>query len=515
MSILLPRTFLRLSVTLFVVWFFADVSANLSFAQEIKSEDRIGSNKDFDMCEDFRFKRITKLVKDGKISQQQGYNIWKRIESDKEIVKKILGEAVVANELTRDQADRLLPLIDANMTYVDSQHGRFGQPKELKDGQFKAGEITSEHRDAVYRRLTAANERGEIYDYDVASIMKQLYAGFDSEAAAVEQIAKYRGALNPRIAQSGSQSRVLQLAKMQRGRAKNRNGYGANELKIEAPGDWIKSLEEPIYSGPQPGEKVPSLTAINLRGDQAGQEFDPVDLASEKLHLMFFVSESRTFGRFLGQLRQQLQTIEANSKHRWAMSVIVCTDDANEAEKNFSVLDQRYPKNLIVGLSKDGSAGPPAYGLDKNLTATVIVVKEGKVAHNLPYSGNAFYTQPHILGAIAKAMEVDHDTLRKYISGTPADAASEASGRRMQGNRANTGATITNTFRERLSQCLKRGAITREQAGELLQISRDATALSAKVAELVKAETLTREEAKQLLSAAQVDSGQSDGNRDR
>ena len=470
------RTVLRLCVALFILGIYASVSSHSSFAQEIKYEDRVGSNKDFDMCEDFRFKRITKLVKDGKISQQQGYNIWKRIQSDKEAVTKVLGEAVAANELTQDQADRLLPLIDTEMTYFDSRHGRFGQPKELKDGQFKAGEVTAKNRDAVYERLIAANGRGEMYDYDVASIMEQLYAGFDSEAAVVGGVAKYRGALNPRIAQSGSQARVAQNVQMQRGVGNNRNGYGATEIKIADPAEWNKNLEKPIYSGPQPGEKVPSLTAINLRGDQAGQEFDPVDLAGDKLHLMFFVSESRTFGRFLGQLRQQLRAIEENSKQPWAMSVIVCTDDANKAEKGFAVLDQRYPQNLVVGLSKDGSAGPPAYGLDKNLTATVIVAKNGKVAHNLPYAGDAFYTQPHILGAIAKAMEVDHDTLRKYIAETPGDAASAANyGRGMQGNREKSNATPKKGFRKKLAPLVLSEKITRAEAGKLFQLSGDET----------------------------------------
>jgi hypothetical protein len=511
----LTRTLLRLCMTLLVVCFFADVSTNSSFAQEIKYEDRIGSKTDFDTCEDFRFKRITKLVKDAKISQQQGYNIWKRIQSDKEAVKKVLGETVAANELTQDQADRLLPLIDMEMNYVDSRHGRFGKPKELKDGQFKAGEVTAKNRDAVYQRLIAANERGEMYDYDVASIMKQLYAGFDSEAAVVEEVANYRGALNPRIAQSGSQARVLQNAQMERGGGNNRNGYGSNEIKIADPAEWTKNLEKPIYSGPQPGEKVPSLTAINLRGDQAGQEFDPVELAGDKLHLMVFVSKSRTFGRFLRQLRQQLQSIEENSKQPWAMSVIVCTDDANEAEKSFTVLDQRYPKNLVVGLSKDGSAGPPAYGLDKNLTATVIVVKNGKVANNLPYVGNAFYTQPHILGAIAEAMEVDHDTLRKYIGSTPGDAATEANGRGMQGNKGKSKATPKKGFRKKLVTLVLSEKITRAEAGELFQLSGDETALRTKVEELVKAEKLTGAEAKELLSSDRVEGEQSREKTDR
>ena len=211
-----------------------------------------------------------------------------------------------------------------------------------------------------------------------------------------------------------------------------RNGYayGAREVKIAHPADWIKNLENPVFSGPQPGEAVPNFAATNLRGDQAGADLDPIALAKGKLHLMIFANRSRTFGRFLGQLRKQLQSIEEKSGQPWAMSLTVCTDDANEAATSFTVLDQRYPKNLVVGLSNDGSAGPPAYGLDRNLTATVIVAKNGTVTHNLPYAGDAFYSQPHILGAIAEAMEIDHDTLRKWISDTPGDAALAARARR-------------------------------------------------------------------------------------
>lgn len=484
--------------------FLANAQSGFSFscyAQELQYDDRIGSNKGFDMCEDFRFKRITKLISDGKISEQQGYKIWKRIRSDKDAVKRILSNAVAAGELSQGQADRLLPLVDVEMTYFDSQHGRFGQPKELEQGQFKRGEVTAENRTSIYKRLIAANEKGSIYDFDVASIMKQLYAGFDETTASIEDIAAYRGAMNPRIAQSGSQARVLQMVKMKRnpqtGNQQNRGSYGKGELKIAAPADWIKDLEEPIYSGPQPGEKVLPLTVINLRGSKAGQEFDPVKLAGDKLHLMFFVSESRTFGRFLGQLRNQLQTIEANSKQPWAMSVIVSTDDVNEAEKSFAILDERYPKNLLVGVSKDGAAGPPAYGLDKNLTATVIVAKNGNVLHNLPYVGNAFYTQPHILGAIAEAMKIDHDTLRKYINGQPGDAAGVAAMRGKSGQRQGA----TNSFREQLTPLVVNQKLSRSEAVQLLSILNNSAELEAKLERLVKANKLTQADAQQLLKS--------------
>lgn len=470
-------------------------------AQEIEYDDRMGSNKDFDMCEDFRFKRITKLVNDGKISQQQGYNIWKRIQSDKAAVTKVLNQATTAGELTEHQAARLLPLLDMEVTYMESRHGWFGQPKELGEGQFQAGEVSPKNRAAVYQRLVAANERGEMYDYDVASIMKQLYAGFDPESAPVEEVAEYRGALNPRIGQSGSQARVLQNAQMERDR-KGRRGYGQAEIEITDPADWKKQQEKTIYSGPQPGERVTSISAINLRGDSAGRELDPVETAGDKLHLMFFVGKSRTFGRFLGQLGKQLQVIETNSQQPWAMSVIVCTDDANEAQKSFTVLDQRYPQNVLVALSKDGSAGPPAYGLDKNLTATVLIVKDGKVLHNFAHAGDAFYAQPHILGALADAMQIDHATLRQFISDTPGDAAGAAERRKRSMNGA--GSTAAAGFRQKLGPLVRNQRLTRTQAGELLQLSNQPNALQAKLASMVKAKELTQAEADALTPPSQT-----------
>ena len=280
--------------------------------------------------------------------------------------------------------------------------------------------------------------------------------------------------------------------------------YGTGTIKIAHPSEWIKNLESPVFSGPQPGETVPTFAATNLRGDQAGADLDPIALAEGKLHLMLFVSKSRTFGRFLGHLRKQLQSIEENSGQSWAMSVTVCTDDANEAATSFSVLERRYPKNLVVGLSKDGSAGPPAYGLDRNLTATVIVAKGGKVTHNLPYAGDAFYSQPHILGAIAEAMEVDHDTLLQWIGNTPGDAAASAArNRRGVGtNDKASGQPPLRGFRKLLAPLVQSGRLTRGEAGELFRSSGESSALRTKLGELTKAGKLTPKAARELYSGA-------------
>ena len=116
----LTQTVLRLCAAIFAICFFAGVWSHSSFAQEIQFKDRIGSNKDFDMCENFRFKRITKLVKDGEISQQQGFNIWKRIQSDKETVKKILGANDISFKLYALYLRRILAFCFAVKTHYET-----------------------------------------------------------------------------------------------------------------------------------------------------------------------------------------------------------------------------------------------------------------------------------------------------------------------------------------------------------------------------------------------------------
>ena len=119
---------------------------------------------------------------------------------------------------------------------------------------------------------------------------------------------------------------------------------------------------------------------------------------------------------------------------------------------------------MITGLSKDGSDGPPAYGLDRTLTATVIVAKDGKVVHNLPYASDAFYSQPHILGAIAGAMGIDHAALRKLIGDRPGDQITSVARRK-----AARGPLTPEqrAFRKEIGQKVVAGEMTREQAAKL------------------------------------------------
>jgi len=245
-----------------------------------------------------------------------------------------------------------------------------------------------------------------------------------------------------------------------------RAGYGASKLEIKDPAELARGREEPIFSGPQAGEKLPPFTVVGVRGEREGEELDPIEIAGDDLHLLVFGKVVTTFGRFLGQLAQQLSAIESASKRSWSMSFIVVNDDPVVALKKKEWVDRATPSDVLIGLSRDGADGPPSYGLDRNLTATVIVAMGGKVVHTLAFPQDVFYTEPHILGAVASAMGVDHDTLREYIGAIPGDQA-QAFGRGRRGREGAGAAGDQRIFRAELAERLRNGEITREEAGEL------------------------------------------------
>jgi YHS domain-containing protein len=445
-------------------------------AQKLDPNERIGSKTG--MCEQLRFERISGLLEAGKLTEKQAHERWQRISSDKVAVQALLTKAVKAGELTSSQADKLMPLLDMEFVAKPlpgrSHIGKFGVNKTLPAGTFRDNVVSQENCEKVFQRLVAANKRGEIYDYDASSIMLALLTGWDWRKHTAEEEYAYKRMITPRWQQAEeggfmSKDRVMVGFEKKRDEAGTktrggRDGYGKGPLKIEDPAAWTKALGKPIFSGPQPGEKLPPFQAIGLTGALEGQDFDAAALAGDELHMLIFAKEARTFGRFISNLAQQLSTIEANSKRKWEMSFIVVNDDPNDVEQKFEWVKRSLPNFVRAGLSKDGSDGPPAYGLDRTLTATVIVAKGGKVVHNLPYISNAFYTQPHILGAIAGAMGVDHETLQKYLANTAGDQASAAA----RGQRNRGGMTSDQqAFRSEIGRRVKAGEITREEASKL------------------------------------------------
>ena len=252
-----------------------------AYAQKLDPDDRIGSK--VDMCEELRFERISGLLEAGELTEQQAYERWKRVASDKVAVRALLHDAVKDGELTAAQVDKLMPLLDMKFVaepLAGRPHiGNFGVNKTLPAGTLADNEVSQENRDKVFERLAAANKRGEIFDYDVSSIMLALYTGWDWRKHTPEQEYAYTRTITPRWLQAeegGFMSKDRAIARLARKRdgeasgARGRDNYGKGTLKIEDPAAWTKAIGRPIFSGPQPGEKLPPFKAVGLSGALAG-----------------------------------------------------------------------------------------------------------------------------------------------------------------------------------------------------------------------------------------------------
>ena len=192
-------------------------------------------------------------------------------------------------------------------------------------------------------------------------------------------------------------------------------------IKIASPEAFGLSENARIDSGLERGERLAPLIATSVRDDLNSGPFDVVTKAGERLHLIIFAREARTFVRFVGHLAQQVESIEGHSGQEWEMSLIYLNENPEDFSKAFEFVDKQLPPFVFAGLSIDGDAGPPAYRLNPKATATVIVARGGRVVHNFGYSSDAYFAQPHLLGALADAMGVDHETLLAAIAGIPGD----------------------------------------------------------------------------------------------
>lgn len=243
---------------------------------------------------------------------------------------------------------------------------------------------------------------------------------------------------------------------------RRRKGYGGpGGNKITDPAEHTKAMAKPIFSGPQKGEKLRPFKVTGLFGDDKGKEFDPVTRAGDDMHLLLF-TKGVTGGRIVPLLGRQLSGIMKGSGKTWRASVVHLSDNPNEVSKYASKFEGRIAGFFDMGIAKDGAAGPGSYGLDRTATHTFLFAKNGKVVHNLVFTQQVFFNEPHLLGAIADVMGVDHKTLGKWLYSQPSRAdKSDKSGKR--------GALTKQqkAFRKELGERLKKGEITREEAGRL------------------------------------------------
>ena len=188
------------------------------------------------------------------------------------------------------------------------------------------------------------------------------------------------------------------------------------KVEVKDPAGFSKSQEKPLFSGPQPGEKLPSFKTIGVRGETEGKELDAIAAAAGKPQLLIFQDDNRVGFRGIYGIAGALSKIAEKSEKGLSVQVVFLGDDANELSTMLKRIAARLPDALTIGISRDGREGPGSYGLNRNVSMTVLVAREGRVLHNFAFQQPLLTVDPHVLGGIAEAIGEKRETVQGWLN---------------------------------------------------------------------------------------------------
>ncbi len=159
--------------------------------------------------------------------------------------------------------------------------------------------------------------------------------------------------------------------------------------------------DEPIYSGPQPGESTTPFKSVELRGDTAGKERDIIaELKGAPTTLIFVHGIERSMAPLLTVLDEYF----LERKDVLRAEFVFLFGDRLGSQQRLPLVGQSLRIQSPMSLSVDGAEGPGNYGLNKECLMTVVVAKENRVAANFALVQPGMADAPKIISAIAKVI---------------------------------------------------------------------------------------------------------------
>jgi len=215
-----------------------------------------------------------------------------------------------------------------------------------------------------------------------------------------------------------------------------------------------------IFSGPQTGEKLPALKVTGLFGDTKGEAFDPIKRAGNRPQILFF--QDAIFGEVpcLFQFADAIRQVNEKTEKELQIACIFLADDTNTITNRYARIfgGLRERGVNVIAVASGGRNGPGSYGLNRNISQTIIVAKDGKVTWNFVSEQGLLFADPHILGAVAEAVGEKRETVAGWLNESRSGARPGAGDDRARRQRALGG---------KLRGLVEAGKLTREEAGEL------------------------------------------------
>ncbi len=135
----------------------------------------------------------------------------------------------------------------------------------------------------------------------------------------------------------------------------------------------------PLFSGPQPGEKLPAVKVTLVYGEDGGETVNLVERAAGRPTLFVIVHRS---SRPAARLTRALMNFAEMRREHLFAAVIYLDADQSAASSRLKQSVSWWQVGPPVGVSIDGAEGPGSYGLNRNVNVTVLVANQGRVVGN-------------------------------------------------------------------------------------------------------------------------------------
>ena len=179
------------------------------------------------------------------------------------------------------------------------------------------------------------------------------------------------------------------------------NLIGEEKQSGSGSGDQEAANIEAVFSGPQVGEALSPFVVHGVFGDFAGKEVNYVELANGGPVVLIFVHDVNR--QSISMARILATYTNSRAKDGLVTGMVLLHDDPTEAESMLKRMrhaigpvkapiapvsddaNEEPTKSLeyaTVSTSKDGREGPGSYGLNRNVTLTILVANENRVTAN-------------------------------------------------------------------------------------------------------------------------------------
>ncbi|MBM3839351.1 MAG: hypothetical protein FJ398_15555 [Verrucomicrobia bacterium] len=157
---------------------------------------------------------------------------------------------------------------------------------------------------------------------------------------------------------------------------------------------------DPVFSGPQAGEKTTPFKVADFTASTEAKERDPITENHGAPTALVFL---HGLERSMVPLMTTIDMYGADQKEKLKTEFIFLSADRLSGEQRLKAAASSLKLQSRRGVSLDGEEGPGNYGLNKECLMTIVVAKDNKVTANFALVQPGIADAPQVLSALAAA----------------------------------------------------------------------------------------------------------------